>query len=215
MKKSLYPLMLSDQVVQAIDALAAKKGTNRSNAVNQILAEYVSYVTPEKRMAQVFAQMEQMLTGRDSFQVMLPNSGSALQMRSMLDYKYKPNVNYRVELYRDDAAAVGELRVALRTQNSNLLLCIMQFFKLWIRIESSYDPTCQFMLEDGRLRRKLVLPVDKQLGSQELGDLLSEYISAFDTALKQFFYLLETPQKAVAAVEEVYRDYVQHRSLKI
>ena len=68
MKKSLYPLMLSDRVVQAIDALAAQSGTNRSNMVNQILADYVSYTTPEKRMEQVFDEMEHLLTGRDSFQ---------------------------------------------------------------------------------------------------------------------------------------------------
>lgn len=47
MKKNMYSLMLAEKVVQAIDRLASEKGTNRSNLINQILAEYVSLTTPE------------------------------------------------------------------------------------------------------------------------------------------------------------------------
>ena len=39
MKKNMYSLMLSGSVVEEIDRLAAEQGTNRSNLVNQILAE--------------------------------------------------------------------------------------------------------------------------------------------------------------------------------
>ena len=49
MKKTLYSLMLDEQVVRHVDALAHRMGTNRSNLINQILAEYVDYVTPERR----------------------------------------------------------------------------------------------------------------------------------------------------------------------
>ena len=38
MKKTLYSLMLSDEVVREADRLAHQKGTNRSNLINQILA---------------------------------------------------------------------------------------------------------------------------------------------------------------------------------
>ena len=38
MKKSMYSLMLADEVVKAVDELAAEHGTNRSNMINQILA---------------------------------------------------------------------------------------------------------------------------------------------------------------------------------
>lgn len=209
MKKSLYPLMLSDRVMQAIDALAAQSGTNRSNMVNQILADFVSYVTPEKRMEQVFQQMERQLTGRDSFQVLLHNGGSILNMRSALAYKYNPNVRYSVELYRGGEAAFGELRVTMRTQNHSLLLYIMQFFKLWMRIESSYVPGCQYTVADGRLTRKLVLRMDDEVTGEELGRMLSDYVGAFDGALKAFFYHLEEPNRAVAEAERAYREYYQ------
>ena len=50
MGKSLYSLMLMDEVVEEIDKLALRLGTNRSNLVNQILAEHVSVSTPEKEI---------------------------------------------------------------------------------------------------------------------------------------------------------------------
>ncbi len=39
MKRSTYSLILMDDVVAAIDRLAAQQGTSRSNLINQILAE--------------------------------------------------------------------------------------------------------------------------------------------------------------------------------
>ena len=52
MKKSMYSLMLADEVVKAVDELAAEQGTNRSNMINQILAERLELVTPEKHVGQ-------------------------------------------------------------------------------------------------------------------------------------------------------------------
>ncbi len=58
MKKSIYSLVLADDVVAAADRLAYELHTSRSNLINQILAEHLSCVTPEMRMQAVFAQME-------------------------------------------------------------------------------------------------------------------------------------------------------------
>ena len=56
----MYSLMLSEKVVEEIDRLAEKEGTNRSNLVNQILAEYVSITTPEKRISDIFERIERL-----------------------------------------------------------------------------------------------------------------------------------------------------------
>lgn len=56
MKKSLYSLMLSDEVVREIDVAAHRLGTNRSALINRILAEYASVTTPEKRINDIFPQ---------------------------------------------------------------------------------------------------------------------------------------------------------------
>ena len=58
MKKTLYSLMLNDEVVREVDALAHRMGTNRSNLINQILAEYVNYTTPERRINDVLSTIQ-------------------------------------------------------------------------------------------------------------------------------------------------------------
>ncbi|MFR0798058.1 MAG: CopG family transcriptional regulator [Oscillospiraceae bacterium] len=54
MKKNLYSLTLSDEVVREVDALAHRLGTNRSALVNRILSEYVSVPTPERQHQRYF-----------------------------------------------------------------------------------------------------------------------------------------------------------------
>ena len=55
MGKSVYSLVLMDEVVDAIDQMAYRNNTSRSNLINQILAEHVSLATPEKRMKDVLS----------------------------------------------------------------------------------------------------------------------------------------------------------------
>ena len=47
MKKSVYSLVLMDDIVEAVDRVAYSQNTSRSNLINQILAEYLSLMTPE------------------------------------------------------------------------------------------------------------------------------------------------------------------------
>ena len=61
MGKSVYSLVLMDEVVDAIDQMAYRNNTSRSNLINQILAEHVSLATPEKRMKDVFTSLEQFM----------------------------------------------------------------------------------------------------------------------------------------------------------
>ena len=219
MQKSVYSIVLSDDVVAQIDRLAYRHNTNRSNMINQILAEYVSYVTPEKRMQDTFRRMESILQAADTFQVLMQPTESTLTLRSAIAYKYNPTVRYAVELYRTPGDTVGELRVSLRSQNSTLLLYLTQFFRLWMKIESAYLPQTMYHAEDGRLTRTLrptavVKNADADtLSSQTLGELLSAYVALFDNALKCFFYHLETPSAAAAETERMYRAYLSEHEV--
>ena len=42
MKKSIYSLVLMDEVVEVVDRMAYAMHTSRSNLINQILAEHLS-----------------------------------------------------------------------------------------------------------------------------------------------------------------------------
>ena len=209
MNKSVYSLVLTDDVVAEIDRIAYENGTSRSNTVNQILAEYVSYDTPEKRIREVFSEVENLLTGSSRFQVMMQPSDSMFSMRSALAYKYNPTVRYSVELNRNLQPAIGELRVSVRSQSSALRLYMLQFFKLWSRIEQNLGGHVECAMADDRYIRRLAVAEDRKLDNEALGQAIAEYIRLFDTALKLFFNHLDQPETAIARVESLYGDYLR------
>ena len=199
MKKNIYSLVLSENVIAAVDRLAYERHTNRSNLINQILAEYVSYETPERRMQNVFDRMQALLGS--AFQPLESTSSTMLTLRSALSYKYNPTVRYQVELYRMPQVAIGELKVSMRTQSATLSLLVMQFFKLWIKIEKEYHPDSVATITDGRFIKRFVT---ETLDSEIVADGISAYVDAFDHALKTFFCYLDQPEIAEANVEKTY-----------
>jgi len=206
MNKSVYSLVLSDEIVQEIDRMAYEAGASRSAMINQVLADFVRYTTPEKRMREVFSAIEQMLLG-GVFEPQLQPSESMFSLRSALDYKYNPSVRYSVELYKNARPLLGELRVSVRSQNSALVLAMLQFFKLWTRIENTYIGRVECAMEDGRYLRKLRLTDDK-LTNEQIGEGIAGYINLLDSALKQYFETIHEPALAVTSVEKRYVNYI-------
>lgn len=209
MEKSVYSLVLSDEVIEAVDRLAYSKGTSRSNLINQILAEYVSYVTPEKRMRDVFTAIESFMN-EDYFQIQAQPSDSMLSIRSALKYKYKPTIRYAVELYRNAESTVGELRVSFRTSSQQLIDNITDFFRFFIRLENKYvgkflPAGDYYTMSEGRFTRKFY-SLDSSLTNEELGEAIAKYIRMLDSLVKIYFANISDP---TAAAQDIERKYVQ------
>lgn len=189
MKKTLYSLMLNDDVVREVDVLAHRLGTNRSNLVNRILAEYVGMDTPEQRINDIFRHVEQLLSGdRELVPYISPNATS-LSVKSSLQFRYRPTVKYSVELYRDHRAALGELSVLFRTQSAELLSAMESFFQTITEIETSLltpllPVPVTYTLSDGRFTRSIVLDTKRAGSSTEIANALSAYVRLFDGLMK-------------------------------
>ena len=190
MKKTLYSLMLNDEVVREVDALAHRLGTNRSNLINQILAEYVNYTTPERRINDILSTIEQLLSpSRELVPFFAPNSFS-MSLKSSLEYKYRPTVKYEVELFRGGGESIGELSVVFRTQSAALIEAMTDFFRLWKQIEDAHlrpatGARIDYALYDGKFVRSIAVP-ERDCTSDELAAALSEYIKLFDRLLKNY-----------------------------
>ena len=190
MKKTLYSLMLNDEVVREVDAMAHSLGTNRSNLINQILAEYVNYETPERRINNVLSAVEQLMAPtRELVPFFAPNTLS-LSLKSSLQYKYRPTVKYEVELFKSGGESIGELSVMFRTQSAALISAITDFFRLWKSIEDAHLRSAtgahiDYALYDGKFVRSIALP-DKDCTAEQLAGALSEYIKLFDKLLKGY-----------------------------
>ncbi len=190
MKKTLYSLMLDEGVVREVDALAHRLGTNRSNLINQILAEYVDYTTPERRINDVLSAIEALMQpSRELVPFFSPNSFS-MSLKSSLEFKYRPTVKYEVELYRGAGEAIGELSVVFRTQSAPLIQGMTNFFRLWKQIEDAHlrpltGASVDYALYDGKFVRSIAAP-DRDCTADELANALSEYIKLFDKLMKGY-----------------------------
>lgn len=202
MHKSIYSLVLADEVVAAVDRMAYELHTSRSNLINQILAERLSCTTPEMRMQAVFARMEELA---NQFRILEQTSAHMLSLQSRLDYKYKPTVQYFVELYRvPKDGEDGRLRIQLRTQSQTLLAVLEQFFRLWMSLEECFVPAAAgtvYRLSPGRLERSIRNP---GVGEDELGELIGSYVRRFDKYLKAYFSGIAHPQETAAHLEAAF-----------
>lgn len=207
MSKSVYSIVLSDEVVQAVDDMAYRLGTSRSNLIDRILAERVSCTTPEMRIHEIFSLVEQALDRR--FLPAPGASGSVMSVKTPLRFKYKPTVKYSVELYRDFSGCVGRLKVTMRTQSAELAGLCDGFFALWCGLEEKYlgrlftggvpvtlSPTCY--------TRDIYEIGEGELSDDEIAAAISRYIETFSAAMNQYF---EDPG-APARCEQTYKNYL-------
>ncbi len=211
MKKSVYSLVLTDDVVEAIDELAYSMNTSRSNLINQILAEKVSLMTPEMRMRDIFSRIEQLMDGR--FQLLDQPSDAMISIKSPLKYKYKPTIKYSIELYRSFEGAVGKLKISLRTQSGNLIRMLHEFFKLWKSVEDKYLAQVfrggvPWEASELSFSREFYAPRDSRLSDLQIADSIGGYITMIDTAIKLYFENADSPQIAKQKITELYAGYL-------
>ncbi|WRS26431.1 CopG family transcriptional regulator [Oscillospiraceae bacterium MB08-C2-2] len=191
MKKSLYSLMLSDEVVRAVDRMAYDRGMSRSGLINRILAQQFSMTTPDMWYESVLDCVAQITETRQRLQLQPQPSASMLSLKSFLDYKYNPTIRYSVELFAEGEGYSGELRVSSRTQNEGLLAMLEDFFTHWAALESGRHPpdTLLVQVENGRFYRRFSLPQkDGQESTDVIGKRIGQYIHQLDLALSAYFH---------------------------
>ena len=77
--------MLFDEIVEKIDQLAYENNTNRSQLINDILAEKIGLETPEQQVQKILEQLDQNLS--DTLSVSQINKNSRIQFGKSLKYK--------------------------------------------------------------------------------------------------------------------------------
>lgn len=191
MSKSMYSLILIDEVVRAVDKLAHQKGTNRSSLINQILAERLSLKTPEKRVGEIFNYVQDALD--DERLQVLQKSPGMLVAKGAINFKYNPTIRYSVELSAEPRAYTGWLRVSTRTQSKALMTRLNTFYEMWMQIEQSCPLELRkskpkFEMGDGRFSRDLIAEHRGEgLDHAVLGKAIADYLHLFDTAMSMFF----------------------------
>ncbi len=218
MKKNMYSLMLAEDVIREVDRIAAEKRTNRSNLINQVLAEYVALVTPEMHVRNIFDTVEKFVGEIGGGVFSMGAGGMAMSFKSSLRYHYRPTIRYEVEMYRMPDQTIGQFKVAFRTTASDLVVALTRFFKLWMQMESVYigdffgGNEIGYFLENGRFTRQFALPNGVNYSESETGEAIGSYIAAFDAMLKGW---LDGKYSSAEALEKDYLRYLNGGALII
>jgi len=185
-KKTLYSLMLSDEVVREVDALAHRSGLSRSALVDRILAETVSVTTPERRIGEIFRQVEVLTAGGPELVPLVTPNARSMSLKSCLAYKYRPTVKYEVELCRSGG---GTLLVSCRTRSPELQAELEEFLDRWRRLEEAHlaplldDGQVGGELDGGRFTRPLAA-LPEETDCRSVAGALTDYIRLLDRLLK-------------------------------
>lgn len=187
MKRSIYSLVLADDIIKAVDREAARLGTSRSNLINQILAAELSCITPEMRMRDIFDSLTEHIDR--SFQIQQRRSASLMTMKTALEFKYRPTISYRVELDRSPDIFIGTLRISVRTMNEKLMEMFMNFFLYWSAMESEclgklkYEEQLSEITPVTFVRKLLNTGLDDQNTACAIGS----YLDTLNRALQTYF----------------------------
>lgn len=206
MGKIVYSIVLSEEVVAAIDILATRGGQSRSGLINQVLAGHAGLTTPEEHGRQIGAAL-QTAAEAQGLRAALSPSG-ALTLHTALRYKYNPTLRYVVEL-RHSGPTLAEVRVQLRSQSEALLSYLSLFFELWDRLEQRHLPRPpaegEYHQAAGRYRRLLRRPAEAA-GQEALGREIAAWVAMLDSSLKAYFASLQDAPRAVRDTETAYRE---------
>lgn len=217
MDKSMYTLILLDELVDAVDRLAYENSASRSGIINQILAQHLSMITPEMRIAEIYAAAARVAASHQALQVQNQQAGSMLVVKSAIHYKYNPTIRYSVEITVSDRAYTGEFKVLSRSQSDALLSRLTVFYELWSQVEhtclSEKFSTLQlkYSIAGGRFRRWLILEREgESFDSHGLGEAIGKYIGAFDAGVNLYFSArYGVDAETFSAIQELYRQYLR------
>lgn len=213
MSKNVYSLVLTDEVVEAVDRLAYSMGISRSGFIDRVLAEKVGFSTAEMRADEIFDSLNKLFSDSGGGFIVKSENQSML-IRSSLKYKYKPTIRYGLQLLRTGDYTEGELKVSFRTQSDELKKKMEEFLRLWAKLENTYiikyfPEGIKYIIEDGRFSRVFVLPEEyKDKSNEDIGRAIAEYIRMFDDVLKSFFAEEDSAAGAVAAADR-YLSYIK------
>jgi len=222
MSKSVYSLVLIDELVDKVDRAAYALNTNRSNLINQILAEHFSMITPEQRLREIFNIVEERLNKAEELKIKAQQSDATMAVHSALKYKYNPTIRYAIELYKEREDVVGELKVSFRTQNQNLIHDITNFFMIWASMEKKYleeyfpDKQILLKIKDGKLIRKFIVPKEeKNRTNEQIGKAITRYVESLDKIIKLYFRNIDDLSVAKDEMERAYINYLNNEAIII
>jgi len=212
MIKSVYSLMLFYEIVEKIDQIAYVNNTNRSQLINDILAEKIGLVTPEQKIQKILEQLDQNFS--DTLSVSQINKNSSIQFGKSLKYKYRPKVRYSYEFTSNESGKYAVLKISSRTKSEDLIDHFDAFFNLIAGIEKKqkdYDSELTNKQTSHKFIREFKEEGELSQDTEIVTDNLTRYLKMIDQAMNVYFSNIEVmkDQELTQLLEGIYKNYYQ------
>lgn len=207
MKKDIYSLLLGREIVELIDDLASKTNTSRSNYINEILADHLSYTTFGQIAKDILSQAKDQLESIGGYVFVPMNSAHFMDIRAELNYKYRPAIRYCVEVYRSKNHYSSRIKANIRTQNRELTKSMEDFFSLWKEVEKKRHIKNSNVVSNESLNNNekgFIRILEDKSNKQVLGLETANYINVLHRSLYAFFENKEDYLKAKKEIERIY-----------
>ena len=206
MAKSVYSVLLSDHVIEAVDVLAAQRHTSRSALIDRLLAQALQLSTAQQRREDVFEALQALFLQLDAtrMQILPYHTGAGmLSLNSQMPMRYRPTARYSIRVWEHPGAC--SVTISFRAKSEALTQALAVFYDIWLELEHAAHPNeerlCE-LEEDGRYTR--YFPGTDKCADRMAAQLISSYIHEYDRALRAAVSLpaaqaQKTAQQAYAA----------------
>ena len=181
MGKSVYSIVLDDEVVECVDLAAAKTGESRSQFINRVIAGEVGFATSRQRLDDIIEAIDLCLAKYEKIK-MVRRQRAAVDFLSALNYKYSPRIIYSVDFYPGEKKA--KLTIALRTTSIELAALFTEFFENITRLEQEHFQKRFFNVEDGKVVRIMTFPAN--VDTKEAARIITAYVNRFDKLMNEY-----------------------------
>ena len=202
MSKSVYSVILNDDLVAELDRVAYNNGVSRSAMLDKILSTFLTVETPVTRMESIFSEMERLIGGWSGMKFINQPSVSMASVQSALVYRYNPTIKYSVELFQSEEN-LGVIKMSLRTQNPVLISLMEEFYNYFITLERKYLGEREYSYDDGRFSR--VLKKSEGLSAEKSGEAIANFVRSLNYILNEYFSGLERLDNTKIILENKYR----------
>ena len=198
MSKSVYSVILDDDLVVKLDQVAFENGVSRSVMLDKILANYLTVETPTVRMENIFQEVERLVNNYSGLRFVNQASNSMVSVQSSLVYKYRPTVRYVVGLY-PEGELLGVIKISLRSQSPALFAVMNEFYSFFVKMEKKYVGPRKYTFEDGKFCRELKRP--ENLSTTDIGTQIANYVRLFDLFLNGYIKNYENAEEELLYIE--------------
>lgn len=191
MKKSIYSLMLFDEIVEKVDQLAQETQSNRSQLINDILAEYFGLMTPEQKIQKILENLERNLS--DRFVIEQITKNSSIHLCKNLKFKYKPKLKYCYEFVGEGEKKYATLKISSRSTSKELNAMFNEFFELIKQLEiknkiyQSHEQDYNKSCSNNKFIREFKIQGSIARDINEVSKYLTNYLKMIDQAMNLFF----------------------------